>query len=50
MPGFLARNCVVIGPAERTPWPNGPGADEAYFRAHHRLVFQQGDYEVYSID
>lgn len=38
---------VVIGPEEMDA-TNGPGADRAYFRAHHRSVFQSREYEVFS--
>ena len=39
---------VVIGPEEVSS-SNGPGADLAYFRAHHHVVFQSPEYEVFSV-
>jgi hypothetical protein len=39
---------VVIGPEEVSS-SNGPGADLAYFQAHHHVVFQSPEYEVFSV-
>jgi hypothetical protein len=39
---------VVIGPEEMDA-TNGPGADLAYFRAHHHTVFQSREYQIFSV-
>jgi uncharacterized membrane protein len=36
---------VVIGPTERTDYQ----ADEAYWQAHHELVFESGGHKVFAI-
>ena len=38
---------VVIGP-EELDQQNGPGANLPYWQAHHRVVFQSQDYQVFS--